>query len=283
MKAKRLLGALLAAGLGLVAMSHSADVLAGAPAGKDKKEAPGPATAADAPMTKKTIALPLKGISWGQSPKQVAEALDALLDEDYRPLYKEVQPGVKMKALDAQLAEDKSQFRRSRVDFGKLPTGVDASPLRGEYTYNNKEAMLVLTRHGAVTELFFIQERLWKIIVEYKLTPDTKLGKTYQEAVVNLSKLYEAPGRVLAPGDGHWAVEVDWKDGPNHLRAIQRGDTALGLAYEDNATVANLTSLRPNKPAEDNGIDPSVAAIMRGNNQDPGPPPKADPKAKPKK
>ena len=144
MKAKRLLGALLALGLGLVTMSNASDVLAGAPANKAK--APAAATAADAPMTKKTVALPFKGVTWGQSPKQVADALDTVLDEDYRPLYKEVQPGVKMKALDAQLAEEKSQFRRSRIDFGKLPTGVDSTPLRGEYTYNNKEALMTMTR-----------------------------------------------------------------------------------------------------------------------------------------
>lgn len=279
MKAKRLLGALLAAGLGLAAMSHSSDVLAG---GKAKKEA-AQAPQTEAPMTKKAIALPLKGIVWGQSPKQVAEALDKILDEDYRPLYKEVQPGVRMKALDAQLAEDKNQFRRSRIDFGKLPTGVDSTPLRGEYTYQNKESLMSMTRHGAVTQFFFIQERLWKIIVEYKLSDSSSLGKNYQDAVVKLSTLYGAAGRVIPADDKHFATEVDWKDGGIHLRAIQRSDTALGLAFEDNSTVANLSSLRSFKPVEDNGIDPAVAAAMRGASPEPGPPPAKDDKSKKKK
>src|SRR5262245_16032231 len=192
MKAKRLLGALLAAGLGLVAMSHSSDVLAAG--GKPQKEAPA-ASPTDAPMTKKGIALPLTGIVFGQSPKQVAEAIDRLLDEDYRPIYKEVQPGVKMKALDAQLAEDKDQFRRSRIDFGKLPTGVDSTPLRGEYTYQNKECLMRLTRKGAETSFFFIQDRLWKVIVEYKLGEKSSLGKNFQEAGVKLTTIYGSPGR----------------------------------------------------------------------------------------
>ena len=280
MKAKRLLGALLAAGLGLVAMSHSSDVLAAA--GKPKKEAAA-APQGEPPVTKKAIGLPLAGVAFGQSPKQVAEAIDNLLNEDYRPLYKEVQPGVKMKALDAQLAEDKDQFRRSRIDFGKLPTGVDSTPLRGEYTYQNKEALLQLNRKGGVTSFFFIQERLWKIIVEYKLGDHSALGKNFQDGVVKLTTIYGVPGRVSPADDKHFATEIDWKDNNVHLRAIQRSDTALGLAFEDSSTVASLASLRTFKPVEDSGIDPAVAAAMRGPSAEPGPPAKADPKAKPKK
>lgn len=280
MKAKRLLGVILASGLGLVAMSQSSDVLA---AGGKPKPAAAPAAPSEPPMTKKAIAHSLTGVVWGQSPKQVAEAIDKILDEDYRPLYKDTQPGVAMRNLDAALAEAKDQFRRSRIDFGKLPTGVDSSPLRGEYTYQNKEAMMTLTRKGGTTSLFFIQDRLWKIIVEYKLSDSSALGKNYQEAVVKLTSIYGVPGRIVPADDKHFATEVDWKDANIHLRAIQRSDTALGLAFEDNSTLASLASLRTFKPAEDNGIDPAVAAAMRGASPDPGPPAKPDPKAKPKK
>jgi hypothetical protein len=280
MKAKRLLGVLLAAGLGLVAMSQSSDVLAAG--GKPKKEA-APAVLPDPPMTKKAIAHSLTGVVWGQSPKQVAEAIDRILDEDYRPLYKEVSPGVRMKALDAELAEAKDQFRRGRIDFGKLPTGVDSSPLRGEYTYQNKEALYTWRRKGSDYHLFFIQERLWKIIVEYKLSDSSALGKNFQEAVVKLTAIYGVPGRIIQADATHFATEIDWKDANIHLRAIQRSDTALGLAFEDNSTLASLASLRSFKPVEDSGIDPAVAAAMRGASPEPGPAPKADPKAKPKK
>ena len=216
-----------------------------------------------APTTKKAIPLSIPGLAFGQSPKQVGAALDKLIDADYAPQYKDVQPGIKMKELDAQIAEDKSQFRRSRIDFGKLPTGVDSTPLRGEYSYNNKEAMMSFTRKGEVINLFFIQEGLWKIIVEKPLGDGAPLGKTYMDAVVKLSANYGVPGRVLQPdGTSHFAVEVDWRDASIHLRAIQRSDTALGLCYEDNGTLASLGSLRPNKVVVDNGIDPEVAAAM---------------------
>ncbi len=275
MNAKRLLGALLSAGLTLAVAAQATDVLA-----KGKKEDPAPTTP---PVTKKAISLTLNNVIWGISPAQLADRIDKIIDDDYRPQYKEVQPGIRMKELDAQVAEDKAEFRRSRVDFGKLPTGLDAGPLKNEYTYNNKEALMSFTRKGELTYFFFIQERLWKIIEEKKLAEGHPLGKTYQDAVVKLSTNYGVPGRVTATGSTSGATEVDWKDANSHLRAIQRGESAVALAYEDNGTLGNLSSLRSNKPTADNGIDPDVAAAIRGPDKDPGPPDKSKDTKKPKK
>jgi hypothetical protein len=269
MKAKRLLGTFLTVGLSLAAVTPAADVIA-------KPNQP----AAEAPATKKPIQMTLSAVIWGLSPAQLADRIDKILDDDYRPLYKEVQPGVKMKELDAQIAEDKAAFRRSRVDFGKLPTGLDSGPLRNEYTYNNKEALYSWNRKGDNIYFFFIQERLWKIIEEKALRESSPVGKNYQDAVVKLSAAFGVPGRVTATGSTSGAVEVDWKDSSTHLRAIQRGETAAGFAYEDNSTLANLSSLRTNKAAADNGIDPDVAAVIRGPSNDPGPPDKDKKKKK---
>ncbi len=272
MNVKKLLSMLTAVGLALVATTQATDVYAQ----RKKKEEP---VANEPAATKKAISIPLAGVTWGQSPAQVASAIDNLFDDDYRPLYKGVQPGIRMRELDAQIAEDKSAFRRSRIDFGKLPTRADATPLKGEYTYNNREALYVLTRKGFVTNLFFIQEKLWKIIEEHKFSDTHPLGKTFPEAVVKLSTGYGVAGRVLQPEGARYWIEVDWKDATTHLRAIQRGDTGMGLAYEENATLASLGSLRSAKPVDDNGIDPDVAAAIRGKDAPP-PPPKDDKKKK---
>ena len=272
MKAKRLLGAFLATGL--MTMTAAPTVLAAG----GKKEAPAAAPTA-APSVKK-IDLPIAGLSWGMNPKQVGAAIDKLLDDDYRPLYKDTQPGVKMKALDSQLAEDKDQFRRSKIEFGKLPTGVDASPLRGEFSYNNKEMLMVLTRKGQVTNFFFIQDKLWKVIQEVKFSDASSQGKTFPEVAIKLTGKYAVPGRMLPADDSRPSMEVDWKDTATHLRLIERSEAAHALAYEDVGTVANLASLRVNKPAQDDGIDPSVAAIMRGADPAPPPPEKKDDKKK---
>lgn len=277
MKAKRLLGAFLAAGLTTMAAVPAALAAGGTPK-KDAVAAPAPD--APAPSVKKSIDFPIAGLAWGMSPKQVAAAIDKLIDDDYRPLYKETQPGVKMKALDAQVAEDKSQFLRGRIDFGTLPTGIDSTPLRGEYSYRNKEALMTFNRKGQATHFFFIQEKLWKVIEEMKLSDATPIGKSFQEVAIKLSAKHGIPGRVLAPDANRASMEIDWRDANTHLRVIQRSDTAVGLAYEDVGTVANLGSLRANKPVQDDGIDPSVAAIMRGSDPAPPPPEKKDDKKK---
>jgi hypothetical protein len=276
MNAKTLLGAFLCAGLAFGVVPQVGEVHAQSKS-KKKDDAP----AADPPVAKKAITLTLSGVGWGMSPKQLGDAIDKILDDDYRPQYKTVQPGVQMKELDAQIAEDKAAFRRSRIDFGKLPTGLDASPLKGEFTYNNREALYVFTRKGETSYFFFIQEHLWKIIDEHRLSDSSPLGKNYADCVVKLSASFGVPGRVLAPdGTTRNAVEVDWKDATTHLRVIQRSDTAAAFAFEDNATLAQLPSLRTNKPTDDNAIDPDVAAAMRpSGSSDPGPPAK-DPKKK---
>ncbi len=278
MSAKKFLGALLAAGIGMYTAGGVSDAQAAPP----KKEA-APVAAAFPPMTTRPITLSFPGISFGMPPNKVADAIDAIIDADYKPKYKEVSPGVNMRALDAEVAEAKAQFRRSRIDFGKLPTGVDASPLRGEYSYNNQETMMTLSRNGENVEFFFIQDRLWKMIGEHHLSDKSSYGKDFQASVAKFSGLYGVAGRLLQPdGTTRFAVEVDWKDQNNHLRIIQRSDTQIGVALEDVATWQALPSLRVNKPTQDNGIDPSVAGALRKDEAPPGPPDKKAPPPKKK-
>lgn len=271
MKAKRLFGTFLAGALGLLAVTSSSDSLAG----KKPAEAAPPAVTVT-PMTKKAIAITPADLKWGMSHKQVAAVIDKVLDEDYKPLFQKTSPGVKMKALEAELQEKKDEFRRGRIDFGKLPTGIDSTPLRGEYTYRNKESLMRLERPGrAKRALFFIQDKLWKIIDEYDLEQKNPLGKTWPDAVGTLAqKVYGTLGRVQEAdySIGRNTMEVDWKDSTTHVRIIQRSDTALAIAYEDLATLANLTALRQNKPVVDDGIDPAVRAAVGGGHSEAAPP-----------
>ncbi|WP_437735403.1 hypothetical protein [Sorangium sp. So ce1335] len=271
MKAKRLLGAGLAVGLGLAAITSTA-VVAAQP--KGGKAAAAPARPAEPPVTKKTIALTPRGIQWGMSTKQVAAVIDKMLDEAYVPRYKATSPGVKMRALDAELAEEKSAFRRSRIDFGKLPTGMDATPLKGEYTYLNKESVMTLTRDGGKRYFFFIQDKLWKIIDEHALGEGNPRGKDYPSAVTKLAAAFGVPGRVTPPDPekGRYVTEVDWKDAATHFRVIERGEAEIAFAYEDLVTLSSLDSLRPNKPVDANAIDPSVASAIRKEEPSPAPP-----------
>ncbi|MDI1483743.1 hypothetical protein [Polyangium sp. y55x31] len=277
MKVNKLWAALLATTFGLAATATPVVVEAQA----KKKAAAAPAPMGPA-VTKKPIALEPASLKWGMTTKQVGEAIDKQLDEAYKPLYQKVSPGVKMRELDAQLLEEKNAFRRSKIEFGKLPTAVDNGPLRGEYSYLNKEWMLSQTREGTTRYFFFIQDKLWKIIDEIKLAKGGPHGANFQEAAVKLSTVYGTPGRIIPPNPdlGMFATVVDWKDATTHVRLIERGETAIAIAYEDNATLQNIESLRPNKPKQEDAIDPAVAAAIRGPDPDPTPPPPADNKKK---
>jgi hypothetical protein len=274
MKASRIFGAVLTLGLGLAMVGAGGDALAQNKKPPAKKEPAAAPVAAEPPMAKKPMVIEPSGLAWGMDHNKVAGVYDKQFDADYMPKYKAVSPGVKMKALDAALAEEKAVFRRSRIDFGKIPTGLDGTPLKGEFTYNNGESMMSVTRNGQTRYLFFIKGKLWKLIDEIKLAEGTPYGKDFQAAVVKLATVLGTPGRVLPPdaAKGRPMPEVDWKDPSNHIRAVQRSNTAFALILEDNVTLGSLASMRTNKPVEDSGIDPSVAAIMGGQSAPPGPP-----------
>ena len=281
MNGRKIWCALLALGLGLAAAGASSDALADAP--KKNTKAAAPAAPAEPATSKKDLTFDLPGITWGQSVKLATAAVEKILDEDYKPLYAKVSPGVKMKQLDAALAEEKSTFARSRIDFGKIPVALDSGPLKGEFTYNNKEAKMELTRKGITFHFFFIQDKFWKLIADRKLGEKEPAGKDFADAVSKVAKDLGVAGRVRAADEskGLNYQEVDWKDAKTHLRVIDRGGDVAGFAYEDLATLGNLATLRANKPADNDKLDPAVAAITRKDDAPPGPAPTAKPDAKP--
>ena len=125
-------------------------------------------------------------------------------------------------------------------------------------------------REGKKRYFFFINDRLWKIYDEVSLAEGGPLGAAYLDAVNKLNEQLNAQGRVQQPdpAKGIRAMTVDWKDGANRLRAVDRsGDKVVGLVVEESATLANIAALRPNKMADPTEIDPSIAAVTGGANR----------------
>jgi hypothetical protein len=281
MKANRLLSALLVAGLCATSFGDGTDAHA---AGKKKADAAA-AQAADPPDATNPIDLALGSVAWGQSVGQVEGAIDKLIDADYDPVYKKTPPGRSMTSLDAEVAEAKDQFRRSRIDFGKLPTSYDSSSIKGEYTYNNGEAVMELPRKGKKSYLFFIQKKLWKIITEVTYGNGKEFGKNFGELAVKFTEQLGVPGRIVPadPAKNRYDQEVDWRDGKTHVRLVDRGERGFAILALDRSVEANIDAMRPNKPVDDTGIDPSVADVLRKGGDEAAPPPKAeDAKSKPK-
>jgi hypothetical protein len=292
MKAKRIVvPALFAAGFALVALvaaPHDVDAQGappkGAPAkpappakgkGKDAKPA---AAAANAPTVGKPITIQPKDMSWGIDRKKLGQIYDKVIDEDYKPKYLKVQPGADMESLDAEVAEAKGQFRRSLIEFKEIATGMDSTPMRSEYTYNNKESMMSIERGGKTRHFFFIDNKLYKVADELKLGEKAVWGKDFNEAVAKLNKYYAVDGRVREPdpAQGRPFKEVDWKDSTTEVRAVDWDNGKFAIYFQDAATVANLPNLRKNKEKETGKVDDSVSNVMRDKKAPP--PPKPDDK-----
>src|SRR5690606_22360967 len=112
--------------------------------------------------------------------------------------------------------------------------------------------LLSLTRGKTTRHMFFIQDKLWKIIDEHSLGEETEYGKDFTAAVTKLAKSFGVAGRVIPadPEKQQYSTVVDWEDPRSHIRAIERGDSGFALVMEESATLARIESLRPNKPAD---------------------------------
>ena len=183
-----------------------------------------------------------------------------------------LQPGVEMQQVEADRDSRKASFERSVTKFMGDPTGYDVTPLHAEYTYKNDEAIQRLIKDGKTRYFFYIHDRLWKVYDEVPLKEGTSLGATFQDAVTKLNKVLSVAGRVRAANAalGLDRTEVDWQDRTMHLRAVDRSsDHVVGMVLEDKGTLANLASLRSNKPQDPFALDPSVSAITKNGVTDP--------------
>jgi hypothetical protein len=252
-------GKLLGIALGLLLLAPSLDVHAKPGTGK---KAPAAAAALSAKLS-----ISPRSLHWGMSPKEVIKIYDKLIDKDYLPQYQKAQPGVQMSQLENEVAETKRQFAQSLVEFGELPTRLDGTPFAGEFTYRNGESMLEIKRRGRHRHLFFINNRLWKIVDVYKLGDKSRYGADFKTAAAKLDKKLAVAGRATAANaNAGQKEEKDWSDGSIHLRAVAWDKGKLALVYEDEGTLAKLATLRTNKPAEQkpgDDIDPDTKAALR--------------------
>ncbi len=205
-------------------------------------------------------------VQWGMTPKEVARAYDRYFEKKFLPKYKTAGPGPERQILDAELAAKKAELRRI-IKFGLTPTGIDNTPLKGEYTYNNGEALATVTV-GVRTKrhFFFIKEKLWKVYGERKLGPKSKLGKTFNEVVRNMSKKMGEEPFVTAPdfGAGRLYATAEWTDGRTILRLVNRDEQGvIGIVKVHQDTLNRLAELRTNKVKDVGEVDKEVEMVTR--------------------
>ena len=223
----------------------------------------------------KRIALSPEGLKYSMSLESIAKLYDKQFDTEFLPLYKKASPGPETDALDAELKQRKGEVRRSKVDFGQTPTGVDQTPLKGEYSYANGESMGRLTlKSGTERYFFFFSDKLWKVYDAHKLKEGGPLGASYAEAVKKLNTRFGSPGKKVPANQatGQNFDETHWLTTDMLIRAVDRGDL-LAVVYCDREIQEKLPSMRRNKPKDQHSMDPDVAAALK----------KSDAPAEPKK
>lgn len=215
----------------------------------------------------------MDGLRWGMSHAEVQKMFTetgGVIWKDYDEKLAKARVGPEQTALEAEREQVKQAFGRSYIEFKDTPTGYDATGIKGEYTYRNKESLMWIQRQGKKRYFFFINDRLWKIYDEVPLAETGAWGKSYIEAVNNLNAKLGAQGRVQGAdaSKGIEATTVDWKDGSAHLRAVDRsGEHVVGIVIEDQNTLGNIASMRANKAVDPTAIDPSIAAVTKGENR----------------
>jgi len=225
-----------------------------------------PAANSNAGNLEKSLQISPAGLKWGLSLEAIAKIYDKVIADEMLPLYHKAQPGLELDALNEEQKNRQGALRRSRIEFGNTPTGVDQSQLKGEYSYRNGESMAVLTLpSGTKRHFFFFNDRLWKIYDEHKLKAGGGLGENYQEAIKALTKRFgTAPKAVPADYDkGRPFDESEWRDPDKLIRAVDRGPM-LGVVYTDRKVQENLPQYRKNQVQDGpEAIDKDVAAVTR--------------------
>jgi len=231
------------------------------------------------PMLKRDVVLAPQGLRWGTSFALLGKVYDDAFDAEYVPIYKRTEPGQQMQLLDSELADKKSVIRRSKIDFGSSPTGVDSGPLNGEYGYNNGESMAKVTLNGGTQRYFFFYtDRLWKVYDEYKLGGSSKLGATWEDAVKRLAELFGGSPEMKEPDGsvGRNFEEAVWQTSTMYIRAINRShQSVVAVVWADKSTHEKLGTRRPgaklpNLQAIDSSVrdvtapDPNIKKLRTG-------------------
>lgn len=276
------LGVLLA--LTLVPATALADKKAKAerePIGATSKAEGGDAKAAERPLP-----LAFDGLRWGMTRRQLEECVERKIEADSVALRKQARSTPALRDVAAQVAAQKAAFRRSYLELNEGPDGFDSSPLAGEFSKGNGEALMRLPSAGGGHIWFFlIGDRFWKTYEEVPQGKGAARGATLEEVS---KRVRTSSGRApkvspAAPAKGRPATVYEWEDGATHLRLWDRDSGAVALVHEERAVLARLPAMRKKvaqaRPTEEESLSPQVSAVLREVEKKPPPKPPTAKKA----
>lgn len=251
--------------VGVMFAGSPATVGAAPPAKKEAKEAP----LKPVPALKAKVDEKIAPFKWGMTSTEVFSTLDKEIDATYAEKVSKAYNPKQQAALEKEAEKRKKDLRTKLIEF-KGGGGVSGYEVKapGEFTYkNNESAIEVPAKSGAQPrQLFFINDRLWKVYYHVELTSkDAELGETWASAEDKFSSYLGAKGKHVeskAVSPSYFGVLMQvpehdvWSDGTtlirlvNHTKREDMTARTVGIAFEEAATVDKLPGTRTHVEAK---------------------------------
>jgi hypothetical protein len=231
--------------VGLLASILAVGLLASAVEAQKKKKGKSK-KAAEAPMSE-SIAKSMADVQWGMTKSAVADVFVKKIKEKYKPLVAKTHDAVEEDRLRSELRAEIKAVHDGQVEFNGRTTGWDVSFLKGEFSQNNGESMLVVRDENSQNFYFFAGDKLWKWYKAFD-SQVFKAGDFGQFAAAVQRRFgdgKEVTGALRAGEESrHW---LEWQDKSTRLRAIDQTDFYgfYCLVFEEKSTVNEMAKARP--------------------------------------
>jgi hypothetical protein len=217
------------------------------------------------------IAESMGELKWGMSKDDLLTKVTDKIKEKYRPLVAKSKSAMDEDRLRTQAKDEMRAARESYVEFTGGSTGWDVSFIKGEFTHNNDESMIVVRDENSQNFYFFFGGRLWKWYKAF----DASVFKAgdFQSFAASVQRRFgeatDVHGQMAdGAGERHW---LEWQDDSTRLRAIDQ-TSFYGfycLVFEEKETLKNLARLRTNAPKREEKRHALVEAVTSGDTAQP--------------
>jgi hypothetical protein len=190
--------------------------------------------------SKQAITQALGALRWGMSKADLVKQLKAQIRADFEQRIKVERDIMRQDAIYQESKERARRLGEDYVSFDGGKSGWDVSPIAGEFTRDNREAMLVVTGKGTRDLYFFIQGKLWKW---YRELDREALDASYSSDALTKRFGKGKPQRARVDDSNEPFPGTTWSDGDTRVTVMRRG-IELCMIFEDMRTLESLDKLR---------------------------------------
>lgn len=196
------------------------------------------------------IAKAMGNLRWGMSEVEVKRVVKARIADSYAKQMKKAKGAAKA-ALEKEMLSKQKAIDSGYFEFTGKSSRFDRSPIAGEFTYGNDEAVLAASDGDSESYYFFIGGNLWKWVKHYPASSfgGGNFGKFESAVNKRFGKSYKKTAAIYPTTDQSYTF-LERLDRQSRLRAVDRTSDQGGysLVFEEMDTVRSLSALRPNMP-----------------------------------